>query len=153
MKRMVMIFAFLAMCSFVKAQYWGSCNNYLYEMNRLNQQLMQQAAQSFYYQQQQWSQQYQEAQQRYQRQQEIQQQQIQYQNTYQNNSVEYQNNNNSNNSKSRGNRTCGQCNGTGKVIANTASYGLEKWCSECNRKVSAGHYHATCPGCKGRGSW
>lgn len=152
MKKLFFIVVFFACSSLVKAQYWGGYNSYSYEMNRLNQQLMQQAAQSFYYQQQQWSQQYQEAQERYQRQQQIQQQEIQYQNTYQNYSVEYQNSN-SNSSKSRGNRTCGQCNGTGKVIANTASFGNEKWCSECNRKVPAGHYHATCPGCKGHGSW
>lgn len=47
---------------------------------------------------------------------------------------------------------CSMCGGTGEVVASTASYvGGTKWCSKCNKEVSEGHYHNTCPSCGGKG--
>lgn len=50
-------------------------------------------------------------------------------------------------------QTCGTCDGRGWIpeTKGVASFGLaDKWCSECNSKVAANHYHATCPSCKGK---
>ena len=49
---------------------------------------------------------------------------------------------------------CSWCNGKGKVIkddAFTLSLGDKKYCSECGQTVFAGHYHAPCPYCNGKG--
>lgn len=38
------------------------------------------------------------------------------------------------------------------MTVSTASYvGGTKWCSKCNKEVSEGHYHNTCPSCGGKG--
>ena len=48
---------------------------------------------------------------------------------------------------------CGLCNGTGKIDDTVANYGItdKKWCSECGQYRINGHYHKTCPSCKGKG--
>lgn len=49
--------------------------------------------------------------------------------------------------------TCRLCDGKGTIVETkgVASFGLDKWCGECNKNVSANHYHTSCPSCKGRG--
>lgn len=64
----------------------------------------------------------------------------------------------SNVSESRSTRTkrvCGLCDGKGWVseTKGVPSFGQTKWCDRCDKKVSAAHYHATCPSCKGAGEW
>lgn len=58
-------------------------------------------------------------------------------------------------SGTRQKKTCGLCNGSGRTwdTKGVASFGLDKWCQECSRKVPANHYHITCPSCKGQGKW
>lgn len=58
--------------------------------------------------------------------------------------------------KGRKPKLCGACNGRGWVpeTKGVASFGQSgKWCDGCNKTVSANHYHATCPSCKGKGYW
>ena len=52
-------------------------------------------------------------------------------------------------------RKCGNCGGKGWIPANTATFGSNKktWCSGCGKNVPVGHYHQTCPSCKGKGWW
>lgn len=52
-------------------------------------------------------------------------------------------------------RTCQRCDGKRTIVETkgVSSFGLDKWCSECNKKVSANHYHTSCPSCKGTGVW
>lgn len=53
---------------------------------------------------------------------------------------------------SSSNSSCSRCGGTGEIIESTASYvGGTKWCNKCNKEVSEGHYHTTCPVCGGKG--
>lgn len=56
---------------------------------------------------------------------------------------------------SRKKKTCGACDGNGWIpeTKGVASYGLNKWCEDCDKKVPSNHYHATCPSCKGEGEW
>lgn len=58
-------------------------------------------------------------------------------------------------SGTRQKKTCSLCNGSGRTTdtKGVASFGQDKWCQECGRKVSASHYHTTCPSCKGQGMW
>lgn len=59
---------------------------------------------------------------------------------------------NSSGSSTNKSNKCSMCNGTGDVVQSTASYiGGTKWCSKCNKEVSEGHYHNTCPLCAGKG--
>lgn len=48
---------------------------------------------------------------------------------------------------------CGTCDGTGKIEDSVANFGItdKKWCSECGEYKTNGHYHKTCPSCKGKG--
>lgn len=48
---------------------------------------------------------------------------------------------------------CGLCNGTGKIEDSVANFGItdKKWCPECGEYRINGHYHKTCPSCKGKG--
>lgn len=52
-------------------------------------------------------------------------------------------------------KTCGACGGKGWIpeTKGVASFGLDKWCNECNKNVASNHYHATCPSCNGKGIW
>ncbi len=51
-------------------------------------------------------------------------------------------------------KTCGLCHGTGRYYKSDAvDFGYRKWCDECGKEVSGGHYHTTCPSCKGAGKW
>ena len=61
----------------------------------------------------------------------------------------------SNTYSTRSPQTCGACGGKGWIpeTKGVASFGLDKWCNECNKKVETNHYHATCPSCKGKGVW
>ena len=63
--------------------------------------------------------------------------------------------NNGTSHQSRTPKTCGLCEGKGWIAETkgVASFGDEKWCSECNKTVPANHYHVTCPSCKGAGEW
>ncbi len=48
---------------------------------------------------------------------------------------------------------CSLCDGTGEVVAYSASYvGGLKYCKKCDKDVPEGHYHNICPSCKGNGS-
>lgn len=47
---------------------------------------------------------------------------------------------------------CTLCNGTGEVVAYSASFvGGLKYCKKCDKEVTEGHYHNTCPSCRGTG--
>ena len=48
---------------------------------------------------------------------------------------------------------CGLCNGTGKIEDSVANFGItdKKWCPECGEYRINGHYHKTCPSCRGKG--
>lgn len=50
---------------------------------------------------------------------------------------------------------CNLCDGTGWIVETkgVASFGLDKYCSECGKTVPANHYHTKCPSCKGEGQW
>lgn len=67
-------------------------------------------------------------------------------------SSDYTNNNTSSNSTPQ-TKKCGLCNGTGKIDDSVANFGItdKKWCSECGEYRINGHYHKTCPSCKGKG--
>lgn len=68
--------------------------------------------------------------------------------------AQYNNNSSNQNSSSRSPKKCGACGGKGWVPDTSGpSFGNEKWCSECERRVPASHYHKTCPSCKGNGYW
>lgn len=62
-------------------------------------------------------------------------------------------NNRTSASKTRQTNKCGLCNGTGKIEDSVANFGItdKKWCSECGEYRINGHYHKTCPSCKGKG--
>lgn len=77
-----------------------------------------------------------------------------------NNTEMYSNSNNDNNndvsnSSSRSPKTCGLCGGKGTIAKSGTTFGLsdKKWCSECGKEVSVGHYHENCPSCNGAGRW
>ena len=61
----------------------------------------------------------------------------------------------SNTHSTRTPKTCGACGGKGWIASTrgVASFGLEKWCSECGKTVPSSHYHETCPSCNGKGVW
>ena len=61
----------------------------------------------------------------------------------------------SNAHSTRAPKTCGACGGKGWIpeTKGVASFGLDKWCNECNKNVGSNHYHATCPSCNGKGVW
>ena len=53
-------------------------------------------------------------------------------------------------------RTCGACDGKGWISSTRGVTSLgqnNKWCSECNKRVPANHYHESCPSCNGKGKW
>ena len=58
-------------------------------------------------------------------------------------------------SSGRSPQKCGACDGKGWIPSTrgVSSFGQDKWCSECRKKVPANHYHETCPSCKGNGTW
>ena len=50
-------------------------------------------------------------------------------------------------------KKCGFCGGKGSIIKSVANYGIkaDKYCDECQKTVSNGHYHETCTHCHGSG--
>ena len=51
-------------------------------------------------------------------------------------------------------KECRLCDGKGTVVSTKGvSFGMEKWCSECGKRVPTNHHHETCPSCKGEGKW
>lgn len=47
---------------------------------------------------------------------------------------------------------CSLCEGTGEVVAYSVSYvGGLVYCKKCGKDVPEGHYHNTCPSCRGKG--
>ena len=78
-------------------------------------------------------------------------------NNYNNSTENGGNQNNSTTIQSSGRtpQKCGACDGKGWIpsTSGVASFGQDKWCSECRKKVPASHYHETCPSCKGKGVW
>ena len=57
-------------------------------------------------------------------------------------------------SPTRTKNKCTLCDGKGTVVSSSgASFGQDKWCSECGKRVPSDHYHGTCPSCKGKGEW
>lgn len=49
-------------------------------------------------------------------------------------------------------RECIRCHGTGRQEYEGVTFGVDtKYCSECRRTVSSGHYHSTCQLCNGKG--
>ena len=78
-------------------------------------------------------------------------------NNYNGNSenINYNNNSTSTSRTVRTSKKCNACDGKGWIPSTrgVASFGNEKWCSECQKKVPSSHYHETCPSCKGKGEW
>lgn len=58
-------------------------------------------------------------------------------------------------SRVREKKDCNLCDGKGWIATTkgVASFGLNKYCSECGTTVPASHYHTECPSCKGEGKW
>jgi tetratricopeptide (TPR) repeat protein len=52
-------------------------------------------------------------------------------------------------------KTCGRCGGKGTIIEYAANLGINTnpWCEKCGKNVTSGHYHQTCPQCKGNGKY
>lgn len=52
-------------------------------------------------------------------------------------------------------KTCGRCGGKGSTIEYVANFGINTnpWCEKCGKNVTSGHYHQTCPQCKGTGTY
>ena len=52
-------------------------------------------------------------------------------------------------------KTCGRCGGKGTIIEYAANFGINTnpWCEKCGKNVTSGHYHQTCPQCKGNGKY
>ena len=49
-------------------------------------------------------------------------------------------------------RECIRCHGTGRQEYEGVTFGVDtKYCNECHRTVSSGHYHSTCQLCHGKG--
>ena len=65
------------------------------------------------------------------------------------------NSSSSNSSYRRSSKTCGNCGDSGEITTTrgVASFGHEKWCSKCEKRVPSNHYHTTCPSCKGKDYW
>lgn len=69
--------------------------------------------------------------------------------------TQYDSEQNQSNYSSRTPKTCGLCNGKGTIAKSGTTFGLSgtKWCGECGKEVSVGHYHENCPSCNGAGKW
>lgn len=59
----------------------------------------------------------------------------------------------SSNNVSKAKKECGFCGGRGFTIEYTSNFGIneQKYCDDCGKNVSSGHYHKTCSRCKGSG--
>jgi hypothetical protein len=78
-----------------------------------------------------------------------------YGNGYNGSTNTYQGGNEGSTSTQQKTHQCGLCGGSGEITDDTTnpSFGNTKYCEKCKKTVPAGHFHKTCPSCKGKGYW